>query len=81
MAHLYDPADDNARRLLKQEFRADRQVILDHIDATVTEMQAYIDAPVQTNAGRDAQLLVISKDIRQIVRDLKTVVNTLKRII
>lgn len=81
MPHLYNPTEDQERRLLKQQFRADRRTILDHIDATVSEMQAYIDAPTATNAGRDAQLMVISKDIRQMVRDLKTVVNTIKSLI
>lgn len=81
MPHLYNPIEDQERRLLKQQFRADRQTILDHVDATVTEMQAYIDAPTATNAGRDAQLMVISKDIRQMVRDLKKVVNTIKSLI
>jgi hypothetical protein len=81
MAHLYDPTQDQERRALKQAFRKDRLNIIANVDATVAEMQAYIDAPTLTNAGRDAQLMVISKDLRQIVRDLKTVVNTIKSLI
>lgn len=81
MPHLYDPTQDQERRALKQAFREDRLNILAHVDATVAEMQAYINAPTLTNAGRDAQLMVISKDLRQIVRDLKTVVNTIKSLI
>lgn len=81
MAHLYDSTQDLERRALKQAFREDRLSILSHVDATVAEMQAYIDAPTLTNAGRDAQLMTISKDLRQIVRDLKTVVNTIKSLI
>lgn len=81
MAHLYDPTQDQKRRALKQAFHEDRLNILAHIDTTVAEMQTYIDAPTLTNNGRDAQLMVISKDLRQIVRDLKTVVNTIKSVI
>lgn len=81
MLHLYDPTQNSERRALKQAFRDDRLNIMAHVNATVAEMQAYIDAPTLTNAGRDAQLMVISKDLRQIVRDLKTVVNTIKSLI
>lgn len=81
MAHLYDPTRDQERRALKQAFRKDRLNIIANVDATVAEMQSYINAPTITNAGRDAQLMVISKDLRQIVRDLKTVVNTIKSLI
>jgi hypothetical protein len=81
MAHLYDPTQDQERRALKQAFRKDRLNIIANVDATVAEMQSYINAPTITNAGRDTQLMVISKDLRQIVRDLKTVVNTIKSLI
>jgi len=81
MAHLYDPTQDQERRALKQAFREDRLNIIANVDATVAEMQSYINAPTITNAGRDTQLMVISKDLRQIVRDLKTVVNTIKSLI
>ncbi len=81
MPHIYDPTQDQERRELKRAFREDRINIINHVDATVAEMQSYIDAPTSTNAGRDAQLMTISKDLRQIVRDLKTVVNTIKSLI
>lgn len=81
MPHLYDPVQDSERRALKRAFRDDRLNIIGHVDATVAEMQAYIDAPTLTNAGRDAQLMTISKDLRQVVRDLKTIVNTIKSLI
>jgi len=81
MPHLYDPVQDSERRALKQAFRDDRLNIINHVNATVAEMQAYIDAPALTNAGRDAQLMTISKDLRQVVRDLKTIVNTIKSLI
>lgn len=62
----------------RQEFKDKVLSIKDDITAIIASQQTYIDAPVLTNAGRDAQLLQQAKNIRQLARDLRFIVNAVK---
>ena len=65
----------------RQEFKTKVVSIKNNIAAIVATQQAHIDAPVLTDAGRDAQLLQQSKDIQQLARGLRFVVNAVKGLI
>jgi N12 class adenine-specific DNA methylase len=65
----------------KQAFKAKVVSIKNNIATIVATQQAHIDAPVLTDAGRDAQILQQAKDIQQLAKGLKFVVNAVKGLI
>lgn len=65
----------------RQDFKAKVVSIKNNIAAIIASQQTYIDAPVLTDAGRDAQLLQQAKDIQQLAKGLRFVVNAVKGLI
>lgn len=65
----------------KQEFKSKIVSIKNNIAAIVATQQSHIDAPALTDAGRDAQLLQQAKDIQQLAKGLRFVVNAVKGLI
>ena len=65
----------------KQEFKAKVVSIKNNIAAIIANQQTYIDTPVLTDAGRNAQLLQQAKDIQQLAKGLRFVVNAVKGLI
>lgn len=65
----------------KQAFKAKVVSIKNNIATIVATQQAHIDAPVLTDAGRDAQILQQAKDIQQLAKGLKFVINAVKGLI
>lgn len=65
----------------RQDFKAKVVSIKNNIAAIVATQQSHIDAPVLTDAGRDAQLLQQAKDIQRLAKGLRFVVNAVKGLI
>ena len=65
----------------RQEFKAKVVSIKNNIAAIIASQQTYIDTPVLTDAGRNAQLLQQAKDIQQLAKGLRFVVNAVKGLI
>lgn len=65
----------------RQDFKAKVVSIKNNIAAIIASQQTYIDAPVLTDAGRDARILQQAKDIQQLAKGLRFVVNAVKGLI
>lgn len=81
LTHKYNATDDSDRKLARQEYRDKRAEIIDDVTAIIANAEAWIAAPVTTNAGRDAELLQDAKDKKQLAKDLKVLENMIRRML
>lgn len=78
LTHKYNATDDSERKIARQEYRGKRAEIIADVTVIIANAEAWIAAPVTTNAGRDAELLQAAKDKKQLAKDLKVLANTIR---